>query len=75
LETAKVAAALEGMELSGPAGPRVIRKEDHQAVYTVPAGRVIKSPDYPLPILADLKVIPAKEYFRNPPFTPVAAAK
>jgi branched-chain amino acid transport system substrate-binding protein len=75
LETAKVGAALEGMELSGPGGLRVIRKEDHQAVYTVPAGRVIKSPDYPLPILGDLKVIPAKEYFRNPPFTPVAATK
>ena len=75
LETAKVGAALEGMELKTPAGTRLIRKEDHQAVYTVPAGRVIQSPDYPLPILGDLKVIPAKDYFRHPPFTPVAATK
>lgn len=75
LETSKVGAALEGMELKTPGGTRLIRKEDHQAVYTVPAGKVISSPDYPLPILGDLKVIPAKDYFRHPPFTPVAATK
>jgi len=75
LETAKVAAALEGMELKTPAGPRLIRKEDHQAVYTVPGGKVMKSPDYPVPVLGDLKVVPAKDYFRNPPFEPVAATK
>ena len=75
LETAKVGAALEGMELKTPGGTRLIRKEDHQAIYTVPAGKVMMSPDYPLPVLGDLKVIPAKEYFRNPPFTPVAATK
>ncbi len=75
VETAKVAVALEGMELKTPAGSRLIRKEDHQAIYTVPAGRVMKTPDYPLPILGDLKVIPAKDYFRNPPFEPVAATK
>ena len=75
IETLKVAAALEGMELKTPAGPRLIRKEDHQAVYTVPAGRAMKNPDYTIPILGDLKVIPAKDYFRHPPFTPVAATK
>jgi branched-chain amino acid transport system substrate-binding protein len=75
LETGKVGAALEGMELKTPGGTRLIRKEDHQAVYTVPAGKVMSSPDYPLPILGDLKVIPAKDYFRHPPFTPVAATK
>lgn len=75
VETAKVAAALEGMELRTPGGVRLIRKEDHQAVYTVPAGKVIKSPDYPIPILGDLKVVPAQEYFRKPPFEPVAATK
>jgi branched-chain amino acid transport system substrate-binding protein len=75
LETAKVGAALEGMELKTPGGMRLIRKEDHQAVYTVPAGRAMKSPDYTIPILGDLKVIPAKDYFRSPPFTPVAATK
>jgi branched-chain amino acid transport system substrate-binding protein len=75
LETAKVGAALEGMELKTPAGPRWIRKEDHQAIYTVPAGRPVKSPDYTIPVLGDLRVIPAKDYFRHPPFTPVAATK
>jgi branched-chain amino acid transport system substrate-binding protein len=75
LETAKVGAALEGMELKTPAGMRLIRKEDHQAVYNVPAGRVMMSPDYPLPILGDLKVIPAKDYYRYPPFTPVSTTK
>jgi branched-chain amino acid transport system substrate-binding protein len=75
LETAKVGAALEGMELKTPGGIRLIRKEDHQAVYTVPAGRVMMSPDYPIPVLGDLKIIPAKEYYRNPPFTPLAATK
>lgn len=75
LETGKVAAALEGMELKTPGGVRLIRKEDHQAIYAVPAGRVMMSPGYPLPILGDLKVIPARDYFRHPPFTPVAATK
>ena len=75
LETAKVGAALEGMELKTPAGSRLIRKEDHQAIYTVPAGRPMKNPDYTIPVLGDLKVIPAKDYFRHPPFTPVAATK
>jgi branched-chain amino acid transport system substrate-binding protein len=74
-ETAKVGTALEGMELKTPGGIRLIRKEDHQAIYTVPGGRAIKSPDYSIPILGDLKVIPAKDYFRHPPFTPVAATK
>jgi branched-chain amino acid transport system substrate-binding protein len=75
LDTAKVGAALEGMELKTPGGMRLIRKEDHQAVYTVPGGRAMKSPDYTIPILGDLKVIPAKDYFRSSPFTPVAATK
>jgi branched-chain amino acid transport system substrate-binding protein len=75
LDREKVGAALEGIELKTPAGVRLIRKADHQAVYTVPAGRATKSPDYAIPILSDLRVIPAKEYFRHPPFTPVAATK
>jgi branched-chain amino acid transport system substrate-binding protein len=75
IDREKVGAALEGMELKTPAGVRLIRKEDHQAIYTVPAGRATKSPDYAIPILSDLRVIPAKDYFRHPPFTPVAATK
>lgn len=75
IETDKVVSALEGIELKTPAGMRLIRKEDHQAVYTVPAGKVVKTPDYTIPVLGDLKVIPAKEYFRHPPFTPISATK
>jgi branched-chain amino acid transport system substrate-binding protein len=74
-ETAKLVGALEGMEIMTPAGKRFFRPEDHQAVYTVPGGRVMMSPDYPLPILGDLRVIPAKDYYRYPPFTPIAATK
>ena len=74
-ETAKLVAAVEGMEIMTPAGKRFFRPEDHQAVYTVPGGRVIYDKNYPLPILGDLKVIPAKDYYRYPPFTPISAAK
>jgi branched-chain amino acid transport system substrate-binding protein len=75
LTTEKLVAAIEGMEIMTPAGKRYFRPEDHQAVYTVPGGRVIKSPDYHVPILGDLRVIPAKDYYRHPPFTPISATK
>ena len=75
LETPKLVAAIEGMDIMTPAGIRHFRKEDHQAIYTVPGGRVTSNPAYPLPVLGDLKVVPAKEYYRYPPFTPVAVTK
>lgn len=75
LETSKLIAALEGMDIMTPAGLRHIRKDDHQAVYTVPGGRVVSDPNYPIPVLGDLKVIPAKDYYRHPPFTPIATTK
>jgi branched-chain amino acid transport system substrate-binding protein len=71
LETAKLIKAIEGMKIQCPGGERYFRPEDHQAVYTVPAGKVIHNPAYPLPILGDLKVIPAEKYYRKPPFTPI----
>jgi branched-chain amino acid transport system substrate-binding protein len=71
LETAKLIKAIEGMKIKCPGGERYFRPEDHQAVYTVPAGKVIHNPAYPLPILGDLKVIPAEKYYRKPPFTPI----
>jgi branched-chain amino acid transport system substrate-binding protein len=71
LETAKLIKAIEGMRIKCPGGERYFRPEDHQAVYTVPAGRVIHDPGYPLPILGDLKVIPAEDYYRKPPFPPI----
>jgi len=71
LETAKLIKAIEGMRIKCPGGERYFRPEDHQAVYTVPAGKVIHDPAYPLPILGELKVIPAEEYYRKPPFPPI----
>jgi branched-chain amino acid transport system substrate-binding protein len=73
LDIDPVIRALEGLELSRPAGPCVIRKEDHQAVYAVPWGRIKHDPKYPMPILGDLRVAPTSEYYRHPPFPPVEA--
>ncbi len=75
LETEKVLEAMKGMQIKNPAGVRVFRAEDHQFVYNVPAGRVVWDPKYPIAVLGDLKVVPAKDYYRYPPFTPVAATK
>jgi branched-chain amino acid transport system substrate-binding protein len=75
LETSKVIEGLKGMQIKNPGGLRVFRVEDHQFVYNVPAGRVVMDPNYPIPVLGDLKVFPAKDYYRHPPFTPVAVTK
>ena len=75
LETAKVIEAMKGMQIKTPAGVRAFRSEDHQFVYAVPAGRVVSDPKYPIPVLGDLKVVDVKDYYRWPPFTPVAATK
>jgi branched-chain amino acid transport system substrate-binding protein len=71
LEVDPVIAALEGLELSRPAGPCVIRKEDHQAVYAVPWGQIRHDPKFPMPVLGNLKVFSTDEYYRKPPFPPV----
>ncbi len=75
LETAKVIEGLKGMQIKNPGGLRVFRAEDHQFVYNVPAGRVVADPSYPIPVLGELKVFEVKDYYRHPPFTPVAATK
>ena len=75
LETAKVVEALKGMQIMSPAGLRVFRAEDQQFIYNVPAGRVVTDAKYPLPVLGDLRVFDAKDYYRYPPFTPVAITK
>ena len=75
LDTAKVIEGLKGMQIKNPGGLRVYRSEDQQFVYNVPAGRVVMDPKYPIPVLGDLKVFNAKDYYRHPPFTPVAATK
>ena len=67
-ETKALIQALEGMELETPAGNRVFRKEDHQALYDVPWGKTKADPKYPFKVMGEMKVIPAKQYFSRPPF-------
>jgi branched-chain amino acid transport system substrate-binding protein len=73
LEIDPVIAALEGLDLDRPAGPCTIRKEDHQAVYSVPWGRIRHDPKFPMPVLGDLRALPVDEYYRKPPFPPIEA--
>ena len=75
LDTAKVLEAMKGMQIRNPGGTRVFRSEDQQFIYNVPAGRPMMDPKYPIPVLGDLKVFPAKDYYRHPPFTPVSVTK
>jgi branched-chain amino acid transport system substrate-binding protein len=67
-DTKAVIQALEGMELDSPAGKRVFRKEDHQAMYSVPWGLTKKDPKYPFKVMGKMVVIPPKECFNRPPF-------
>jgi len=73
LDIDPVIAALEGLQVDRPAGPCTIRKEDHQAVYAVPWGRIKHDSNFPMPVLGDLRVAPTDEYYRKPPFPPVEA--
>jgi len=75
METDKVIAAMKGMQIRNPGGVRVFRSEDHQFIYNVPAGRPMMDAKYPIPVLGDLKVFEAKDYYRYPPFTPVSVTK
>jgi branched-chain amino acid transport system substrate-binding protein len=75
VETTKVIDALKGMQIRNPGGVRVFRSEDQQFIYNVPAGRPMMDPKYPIPVLGDLKVFSAQDYYRHPPFTPVSAGK
>jgi len=75
LETDKVVGAMKGMQIRTPGGVRVFRAEDQQFVYNVPAGRPVVDAKYPIPVLGDLRIFEAKDYYRHPPFAPVAATK
>jgi branched-chain amino acid transport system substrate-binding protein len=75
LETAKVVDAMKGMQIMNPGGVRVFRAEDQQFIYNVPAGRPMMDAKYPIPVLGDLKVFAAQDYYRHPPFTPVKVTK
>jgi len=55
------------MIIMTPAGVRWIRPEDHQAVYEVPYGRIVHR-GAEIPLLEDLKAVPAHMYYRHPPF-------
>ncbi|PKN61493.1 MAG: hypothetical protein CVU57_29150 [Deltaproteobacteria bacterium HGW-Deltaproteobacteria-15] len=67
-DTSKVIQALEGMSLDSPAGNRVFRKEDHQAMYDVPWGLTKSDPKYAFKIMGKQVMIPAKDCFARPPF-------
>ncbi len=75
LKTADLVKAIEGIKIMTPAGERFFRPEDHQAIYSVPGGRVVKDPNYPIPVLGDLKVFAPQAYYRNPPFAPLDMKK
>jgi branched-chain amino acid transport system substrate-binding protein len=75
LDTDKVVGALKGMQIKNPGGVRTFRDIDQQFIYNVPAGRPMIDPKYPIPVLGDLKIFEAKDYYRHPPFTPVATTK
>jgi branched-chain amino acid transport system substrate-binding protein len=75
LRTDRVVDALRGLRIETPAGVRVFRAEDQQFVYTVPAGKVVADPRYPIPVLGELKVFDPREYWRWPPFQPLDLSK
>jgi branched-chain amino acid transport system substrate-binding protein len=67
--TDDVAEFLAGLTFNAPAGEITIREEDHQAVYEVPAGRVVYDEQLATAcVCADLQVFEAEEYYRSPPF-------
>jgi branched-chain amino acid transport system substrate-binding protein len=67
-DTSKVVQALEGMTLDSPAGNRVFRKEDHQAMYDVPWGLTKSDPKYPFKVMGRQVMVHATECFARPPF-------
>jgi len=68
-DTAPVIEAMEGMEIATPGAVRTYRAEDHQAIYPVPAGRIVRTEEWPIPVVgADMVFVPAQDYYRHPPF-------
>ncbi len=64
-----VGAELAGMTINAPAGEITIREDDHQAVYPVPAGRIVYDEQWGMAcVCADLQVFDVEEYYREPPF-------
>jgi len=67
-ETAPIIEAMEGMMLDSPAGYRMFRKEDHQAIYDVPWGLTVADAKYPFKVMGKQVMVPATECFNRPPF-------
>ena len=61
--------AMEGIVVAGPMGPVYVRPEDHQGMYYVYWGKLVKGGPrgFPFPILGDLSIYDAGEIF-PPPF-------
>jgi branched-chain amino acid transport system substrate-binding protein len=69
VEPDEVREHLAGLTFDAPAGEITIREEDHQAIYEVPAGRVVYDEQWGIAcVCADLAVFDAEEYYRHPPF-------
>lgn len=67
-DTKKMIEALTGMEMESPAGKRVFRKEDNQAMYNVPWGLTKSDPKYSFKIMGKQVLITAEQCFNRPPF-------
>ncbi len=67
-EAKPVIQALEGMKMGSPAGERVFRAADHQAMYEVPWGLTASNPKYPFKVMGKQVVIPPSQFFNRPPF-------
>ncbi len=67
----ELAKALEGLAVAGPMGPVYIRPDDHQGMYEVYWGKLVKGgPEgYPHPILKDLRVFSPSRVFPPPKTT------
>lgn len=69
VDTDEVAEQLRGMTLQLPMGDVEIREEDQQAVYAVPAGRIVYDDERGIACVCDdLQEFAPEEYYRNPPF-------
>ncbi len=67
-KSAPVIEAMEGMMPDSPAGYRIFRKEDQQAMCDVPWGLTATDPKYPFKVMGKQVTVPATECFNRPPF-------
>lgn len=60
VDALKVSAALQGLELTTPFGPMLIRAKDHQLTRGMIWGRSTRLPQYPFPVLSPVEYIDPK---------------